>query len=244
MPVEFLSLRGSFGAEASGVDPALEINDPTFAAIEAAWYRHSILLFRGLSMSPKQQIAFSRRFGPLHIMVPTDWNLPDHREVWVVGNAEQDGKAIGLRGAGMGFHSDGEDKPVPNAGSFLYARQVPPEGGDTLFADMYAVHAALPSDIRRKITGRRARVSRNALHHLNYPDQPLAPEHRARPDVFHPLERQHPKSGRVSLYIGRCAFDIEDPKLRTGPGHPCRKRRSASRVSCSACLVTRAFVAR
>ncbi len=160
-------------------------------------------------MSPAQQIAFTRRFGPLHIMVPMDWNLPEHPEVWVVGNAEEDGKAIGLRGAGMGFHSDGEDKPVPNAGSFLYALEVPPEGGDTLFADMYAVHAALPAEIRREIAGRRARFSRNALHHLNYPHQPLAPEHRARPDVYHPLERRHPKSGRVSLYIGRWAYDIE-----------------------------------
>ena len=200
MPVEFRPLRGSFGAEVIGADPALEVDNPTFAAIEAAWYRHSILLFRGLTMTPEQQVAFTRRFGPLHIMVPRDYNLPEHPEVWVVGNAEQDGKAIGLRGAGMGFHSDGEDKPVPNAGSFLYALQVPPEGGDTLFADMYAAHEALPPEIRRKIAGRRARFSRNALHHLNYPHQPLAPEHRARPDVYHPLERRHPKSGRVSLY--------------------------------------------
>jgi taurine dioxygenase len=209
MTVEFHPLSGSFGTEVRGVDAALDVDDPTFAAIEAAWYRHSILLFRGLAMSPARQIAFTQRFGPLHIMVPTDWNLPDHPEIWVVGNGEQDGKALGILGAGMGFHSDGEDKPVPNAGSFLYARQVPPEGGDTLFADMYAVHAALPADIQRKIAGRRARFSRNALHHLNYPHQPLAPEHRARPDVYHPLERRHPKSGRVSLYIGRWAYDIE-----------------------------------
>jgi len=209
MPVEFRPLQGSFGAEVVGADPALEVDGPTFAAIEAAWYRHSILLFRGLTMTPEQQVAFTRRFGPLHIMVPRDWNLPDHPEVWVVGNAEQDGKAIGMRGAGMGFHSDGEDKPVPNAGSFLYALQVPPEGGDTLFADMYAVHDALPPEVRRRIAGRRARFSRNALHHLNYPHQPLAPEHRARPDVYHPLERRHPKSGRISLYIGRWAYDIE-----------------------------------
>lgn len=209
MPVEFRPLQGSFGAEAVGVDPTLAVDDPTFAAIEAAWYRHSILLFRDLSMSPEQQIAFTRRLGPLHIMVPGDWNLPEHPEIWVVGNGEQDGRAIGMRGAGMGFHSDGEDKPVPNAGSFLYALQVPPEGGDTLFADMYAAHAALPPEIRRKIAGRRARFSRNALHHLNYPNQPLTEAHRARPDVFHPLERRHPKSGRVSLYIGRWAYDIE-----------------------------------
>jgi taurine dioxygenase len=151
MPVEFHPLQGSFGAEVIGVDPALQVDEPTFATIEAAWYRHSILLFRGLAMTSEQQIAFTRRFGPLHVMVPSDWNLPDHPEIWVVGNGEQDGKAIGIRGAGMGFHSDGEDKPVPNAGSFLYGKQVPPEGGDTLFADMYAVYDALPADIRRKI---------------------------------------------------------------------------------------------
>ena len=209
MPVEFRPLHGSFGAEAIGVDPALAVDDATFAAIEAAWYRHSILLFRGLAMTPEQQIAFTRRFGKLHIMVPLDYNLPGRPEIFVVGNAEQDGKPLGLRGAGMGFHSDGEDKPVPNAGSFLYARRVPPAGGDTLFADMYAVHDALPPEIRRRIAGRRARFSRNALHHLNYPHQKLTPEHRARPDVFHPLERRHPKSGRVSLFIGRWAYDIE-----------------------------------
>ena len=105
MTVEFRPLNGSFGAEGGGVDPALELDETTFAAIEAAWYRHSILLFRGLSMKPEQQVAFTQRFGLLHIMVPTDWNLPDHPEVWVVGNAEQDGKAIGLRGAGMGIQA-------------------------------------------------------------------------------------------------------------------------------------------
>ena len=141
-------------------------------------------------------------------------------------------QALGLRGAGMGFHSDGEDKPVPNAGSFLYARQVPPEGGDTLFADMYAAHAALPAEIRRKIAGRRARFSRNALHHLNYPHQPLAPEHRTRPDVYHPLERRHPKSGRVSLYIGRWAYDIEG---LTGAGRP-RTRELAAGIRATAAI--------
>ncbi len=216
MPVDFRPLQGSFGAEVIGVDPGLDVDDATFAAIEAAWYRHSILLFRGLMMTPGQQIGFTRRFGPLHVMVPTDWNLPGHPEIWVVGNGEEDGKAIGMRGAGMGFHSDGEDKTVPNAGSFLYARQVPPEGGDTLFADMYAVHAALPPEIRRRIAGRRARFSRNALHHLNYPNHPPTPEHRARPDVYHPLERRHPKSGRTALYIGRWAYDIEGLPEREG----------------------------
>ena len=130
MSVEFRPLTASrFGGELVGVAPDLQVDDATFREIEAGWYRHSILLFRGLDMTAEQQIAFTRRFGQLHIMVPLDYNLEGHPEIFVVSNAEQDGKPVGLRRAGMGFHSDGEDKIVPNAGSFLYARRVPPEGG-------------------------------------------------------------------------------------------------------------------
>lgn len=210
MSVEFRPLTASrFGGEIVGVAPDLQVDDATFREIEAGWYRHSILLFRGLDMTAEQQIAFTRRFGQLHIMVPLDYNLEGHPEIFVVSNAEQDGKPVGLRRAGMGFHSDGEDKIVPNAGSFLYARRVPPEGGDTLFADMYGAYDALPVHIKRKIAGRRARFSRNALHAINYPHQKLTEDHKKRPDVFHPLLRQHPHSGRTSLYIGRWAYDIE-----------------------------------
>jgi taurine dioxygenase len=218
MVIEFRPLHGDFGAEVIGAAPDLRVDDATLGAIEAAWFRHGILVFRDLDMTPAQQVAFTRRFGKLHIMVPSEFNLPDHPEVWVVGNAEQDGKPLGLRGAGMGFHTDGEDKTVPNAGSFLCARIVPPEGGDTLFADMVAAYAALPDDIRRTIAGRRARFSRAEMHRINYPDMRpyTAEELAARPDVFHPLVRRHPRSGRVSLYIGRWACDIEG--LRSDEG--------------------------
>ena len=210
MPLEIRPIRGEFGAEVVGAAPDLRVDDGSFHRIEDAWHRHSILVFRNLDMSPDDQIAFTRRLGPLHIMVPAEHNLDTHPEIFVVGNArKEDGTPLGLRGAGMGFHTDGEDKTVPNAGSFLYARQVPPEGGDTLFADMYAAHAALPAHIRARIAGRRARFSRKALHAVNYPDLPMPAALRDRPDVFHPLERRHPRSGRVSLYIGRWACDIE-----------------------------------
>jgi taurine dioxygenase len=211
MAPEFRPLHGDFAAEVIGVAADLRVADKTLSAIETAWFRYGILVFRDLDMTPADHVAFTRRLGRLHIMVPSDFNLPDHPEVWVVGNAEQDGKPLGLRGAGMGFHTDGEDKIVPNAGSFLYARIVPPEGGDTLFADMVAVYAALPGDIRDKITGKRARFSRAEMHRINYPDMRpyTAEELRARPDVFHPLVRRHDRSGRISLYIGRWACDIE-----------------------------------
>jgi alpha-ketoglutarate-dependent taurine dioxygenase len=211
MALEIRPLHGQFAGEVTGVAPDLQVDDATPREIEAAWFRYGILVFRGLDMTPAEHVAFTRRLGPLHIMVPSEFNLPEFPEVWVVGNAEENGKPLGLRGAGMGFHTDGEDKIVPNAGSFLYARIVPPEGGDTLFADMRAVYAALPDDVKRKIAGRRARFSRADMHAINYPNMRpyTAEELAARPDVYHPLVRRHDKSGDVSLYIGRWACDIE-----------------------------------
>jgi taurine dioxygenase/putative 2-oxoglutarate oxygenase len=211
MALKFRPLHGEFAAEVIGAPPDLRVDDATLREIEVAWFRYGVLAFRGLDMTPTEHVAFSRRLGPLHVMVPSEFNLPDLPEVWVVGNAERDGKPLGLRGAGMGFHTDGEDKIVPNAGSFLYSKIVPPDGGDTLFADMRAAYAALPDDVKQKIAGRRARFSRADMHAINYPSMRpyTAEELAARPDVYHPLVRRHDKSGGVSLYIGRWACDIE-----------------------------------
>jgi alpha-ketoglutarate-dependent taurine dioxygenase len=65
-----------------------------------------------------QHVAFTRRLGPLHIMEPLEFNLAGHPEIFIVSNVEEGGKAVGLKRAGWGWHSDGEDKAIPNAGSF------------------------------------------------------------------------------------------------------------------------------
>ena len=168
MAIEFRPVAGRFGAEVVGVEPTLAVDDASFAAIEAAWFRHSFLLFRGLTMTPAQHVAFTRRLGPLHVMEPLEFNHPDHPEVFVVSNAVEGGREIGLKRAGLGFHTDGEDKTIPNAGSFLHALAIPPAGGDTIFADMYAAWDALPAATRRAVAGRRARFSRIDLHQIHY----------------------------------------------------------------------------
>ncbi len=69
----------------------------------------------------------------------------------------------------------------------------------------------MPDDIKRKLQGKRARFSRIDMHHIHYPLLPALSEQqkRDRPDVYHPILRKHPKSGRTSLYFGRWACDIE-----------------------------------
>ena len=211
MALGFRPLHATFGAEVIGADLSGDVDAATLAEIEAAWKRYSILLFRDVEMSPVQHIAFTRRLGPLHIMEPIEFNLPGHPEVLVVSNIEKDDKPIGIKRAGWGWHSDGEDKVRPNAGSFLHAIKLPPADGDTLYADTYAAFAALSDDVRAKIVGRRACFSRARFHQVYYPHlPPLTDEQlKARPDVWQPIARRHPKSGWTSLYIGRWAYRIE-----------------------------------
>ncbi len=211
MPIECRPIRGPFGAEIRGVDLARPLTPDVLAELEAAWTRHSLLLFRGVRMTPAQHVAFTRQLGALHVMEPFEFNLPGHPEVFVVSNIEEGARPIGLKRAGWGWHSDGEDKAIPNAGSLLHALEIPPEGGDTLFADTYAAFAALPGDVRRTIAGRRACFSRVRLHHVHYPHMaPLTEEQKAkRPDVWHPIARRHPRSGWTALYIGRWAVEVE-----------------------------------
>lgn len=210
-----------FGADVLDCPSGLVVSEDDLEQIMRAWMKHSILCFRAVNMSPEEHVRFSRRLGSLHIMRPFKFNLDGYPEVFVVSNASKvdpskpvagdaEGDA-GLRRVGEGFHTDGEDKAIPNGGSFLYARQVPPERGDTLFVDMYSVYEALPQSVKEIIAGRRVRYSRIDLHLTHYPLMaPLTEEEkRERPDVYHPLTRQHPLSRRTSLYIGRWACDVE-----------------------------------
>lgn len=211
MPLEIRPLTDRFGAEIIGVDISRELDAATMAEIEAAWFRHSILLFRNVEMTPAQHVAFTRRLGPLHIMEPPEFNLPGFPEVLVVSNVVKDDKPLGIKRAGWGWHSDGEDKAIPNAGSLLYAMKLPPADGDTLYADTYAAFAALPGDVRRTVMGRRVCFSRARFHEVYYPDLPPLTEaqKQARPDVWHPIARRHPRSGWTALFIGRWAYKIE-----------------------------------
>jgi taurine dioxygenase len=208
--IEFKPIGSGFGCEVIGTDLSVPLPEPAFARIQQKWLDHSFLVFRDLRMTPAQHVAFTRRLGPLHIM-EREFKLPEHPEVMVIANEERNGKPYGSRRVGLGWHSDGEDKQIPNAGSFLHAIEIPPEGGDTLFADMYAAYAALPERLKNIIHGRRARFSRIDMHHVHYPDLPALTEaeKRDRPDVFHPLVRQHPHTNRPALFIGRWARDIE-----------------------------------
>jgi taurine dioxygenase len=126
-------------------------------------------------------------------------------EIYVVSNVIENGVAIGSLGAGEAvWHTDMSYLPAPPKASMLYALEIPPEGGDTSFCDMYAAFETLPADLRDRVEGRRVKHD-GTYNSGGYVRQGVTPtvDPRLAPGMLHPLVCTHPGSGRRMLYLGR-----------------------------------------
>jgi taurine dioxygenase len=194
------------GAEVVGLDLAQPIGSGDFARLHRAHLDHHVLVFRDQSITPQQQVDFSRRFGPLQVHVLHQFQLPGHPEVLVVSNIVENGQPIGLGDAGHYWHSDLSYKERPSLGSLLHAQELPEEGGDTLFADMHAAWNTLPPALRSAVEHRRAEHSYLAKYEELRARSPWRPKLSAeqvalvRP-VTHPVVRTHPETGRRALFV-------------------------------------------
>ncbi len=207
MAIEIRAFSGALGAEVVGVDLSRPLDDETFERIHAAHLEHLVLAIRDQDLTPKQHIAFSRRFGELDIHVLDQFLLPAHPEILVVSNKQENGKAVGLKDAGSYWHSDISYREFPSLGSLLYAHQIPPQGGDTLFTNMYAAYDALSDEMTARIDGLEAvhgytQIYELSEHAAGSDRRPLTEEQKAKvPPVVHPIVRTHPETGRKALYV-------------------------------------------
>ncbi|MEE7566000.1 TauD/TfdA family dioxygenase, partial [Xanthomonas sp. Kuri4-3] len=158
-PVQILPFDGPLGAEVIGLDLSSPLDADTFARLHRAHLDHHVLVFRDQRITPEQQIAFSRRFGPLQIHVLRKFQLAGHPEVLVVSNIKENGEPIGLGDAGHYWHSDLSYKPTPSLGSLLLAQELPSEGGDTLFANQHRAWDTLPAALQKAVEGLQAEHS-------------------------------------------------------------------------------------
>ncbi|NQV80213.1 MAG: TauD/TfdA family dioxygenase [Alphaproteobacteria bacterium] len=208
MTIEIRPLHDAFGAEVIGVDLSQSLSPEEFATVHRAHLDHGIILFRDQALTPEQHKAFSRRFGRPEIHVVSWYRLPDHPEIIVVSNKKDaEGKPLGLEDAGRYWHSDMSYLPTPALGSILYAVEVPPTGGATMFASMHAAFDALPPERKESLAKMRA------VHHFGsrwYREKdkagirpPMTKEEEEKtPPVDHPIIRTHPENGRKSIYTG------------------------------------------
>ena len=219
MGVEFKPLSENLGAEALGIDLRGPLDDETFENVHQAWLEHGILLFRGQNLEIPQQTAFVGRFGEL-------WNNftrtphPDYPEVSIFSNIKENGEYIGNPPEDGTWHSDFFYHRDTAAGSMFYAKEVPPEKGNTHFASMTAAYAALPEDMKARIDGLKCNYSLNRDLELVWTDRKQTPEQKAAtPDVVHPVVRTHPETGRKALFLGFRGTDAaETEDMPVGEG--------------------------
>lgn len=195
-----------FAIEIPGLDLSRPLDDEVIAAIRDRLNNHGLVVFRGQTLTESQQIAFSRRFGELTGHVASQYLHPDHPEILVISNIQENGRNIGLADAGHHWHADLTYLAEPSLGALLYAREIPETGGDTLFADMTAAYEALAEPLKERLDGLKAvhryidtyeRLRRENGHRPPLNDNQI----KQVPDVVHPVVTTHPETGRKSLYV-------------------------------------------
>ncbi|TWT05059.1 TauD/TfdA family dioxygenase [Reyranella sp. CPCC 100927] len=199
--IQVRRVTGGCGAEISGVD-LTRLSNRQWDEVRRAFVDHGVIFFRDQDLSPEQHIQFARRWGPIDInrfFTPVE-GYPEIAEV----RKEKAQKT----NIGGGWHTDHSYDPAPAMGSILLAREVPDEGGDTLFASMYAAYEALSDGLRQTLEGLRAIHSDEHVfgakgYHKQTADTVgrIGNAHAVRGDVTHPVVITHPESGRKALYV-------------------------------------------
>lgn len=192
MPYQHIAvepLTPTIGAVVSGAALG-NVNDATVAEIHDAWMEHCVLFFRDQTLTPEQHLAFGRRFGPLHVHPAAPYAHGDPALMVIHTDAAS------KRNNGAGWHSDVSADAEPPLGTILHLHQAPRQGGDTVWASMYAALEALSAPMRALLEQLTARhVADYAGYYGDHPPQ------RAFPSAVHPVVRTHPVTGRKALFV-------------------------------------------
>jgi alpha-ketoglutarate-dependent taurine dioxygenase len=210
--IEVRKVTPHIGAEIQGVDLAQPLDERTFKQVREALIEHCVIFFRDQHISADQQKAFARRFGELHLhpAYPPHMLLDGHPEVMLI-HADEKSKRV----AGEYWHSDVSCDPEPPMGSILYMLEVPPVGGDTLFASMYAAYEALSDPMKRFLEGLTAIHDGNHVYRGRYDG--ATDDGKTYPQAEHPVIRTHPESRRKGLFVNR-GFTTRIVQLRKDEG--------------------------
>ncbi len=199
------TLSPVLGAEIVGLDVTEPLDDAKFERVHKLLLEHLVLVFRDQHLSPQDQINFSLRFGPIKGHVLSHYLHNDHPELLVISNKRVDGELIGIEDAGRYWHSDVSYEIEPPMASLLYALEVPPDKGDTLYANSYTAYDTLPAELKERT------ATLKAHHRFNYMQIqkeegstriPLSAEQEAQlTGAVHPVVRTHPETGHKALFV-------------------------------------------
>lgn len=219
MSMRLTPVRPDFGAVVAGVDLRSPLDNQSFGQVQDAFSTYAVLVFPDQDIDDEQQSAFSLGFGPVEASIRTLRTDRKRRverpEISDISNVDEtdrlldpaDERAIYNAGNRL-WHSDSSFKAVPAMASLLSAREVPPKGGETEFADLRAAWDVLPEAKRQGLEGLVAEhsliYSRSLIGYTQFTET----ERNALPPVRQALVRTHPATGRKSLYLGSHASHI------------------------------------
>jgi taurine dioxygenase len=194
-------IAGSLGAEIGGVDLATDLDDATVAAIRQAWLDHQVVFFHDQHLDGDRFLAFARRIGEPaeYPFVPGIEGYPE-----IIAVTKLPHESVNFGGI---WHSDTVYLDEPPMATMLLAREIPPAGGDTLFANMYAAYDALSPAMREMLAPLRAvnssaqaDVTKTREDRIREVD-PSGDDELPVYEAVHPVVRTHPETGRKALYV-------------------------------------------
>jgi taurine dioxygenase len=199
--IEVRPIAGSIGAEIHNVDVSQDLDDANIADIRKALLDHCVIFFRNQKLDAERHKAFTRRFGEIFIH-PNYKGMQADPEIIVITREPGDKKIVGEE-----WHADTTMMPEPPMGAILYAIEVPPYGGDTLFANQYQAYEALSEGMKKMLSGLKAlhsdrKVAGPAANKNAFRATKVREDADWRETVSaHPVVVAHPETGRPLLYI-------------------------------------------
>ena len=198
-PVDIRPIAGALGAEVLGVDLGIEISEDTITIIRQALLDHLVIFFREQHIEPVHQIAFAKRFGDL-VEYPLVKGLDGFPEVVPVVKLPDERVNFG----GL-WHSDTTYLELPPMGTILAAKELPPYGGNTLFANMYKAYETLSEGMKSFLNGM-VGISSSAKPRVTQTREDRMKTSAKVSDPIelmaeHPVVRTHPETGRKLLYV-------------------------------------------
>jgi taurine dioxygenase len=188
-------IAGAIGAEIRGVKLRPDLPDGVVAELRRLWLEHLVLFFHNQELTPQELAAVARRFGEV-VYYPFLKGLDEAPEVIQVAKLEHETTNFG----GL-WHTDTAYLAEPPMATILIAREVPPHGGDTLFASLYAAYDALSDAMKQMLAPLRAVNSSSKAEKSRTREDRKTNEAPRVLEAEHPVVRTHPETGRKALYV-------------------------------------------
>jgi len=197
-------LCGAGGAEITGVDAAGALGAEVVSELRRALAEHCVIFLRDQDLTPEQQKAFARHFGPL-AQTPFIKPLDGHPEMMRIVREPQEAKKLNFGGR---WHSDMTFSPEPVLGTCLYARESPAIGGDTIWSNQMLAFEALSPGLQKMLEGlqvmhsaKRSYGPQGAYADDDLKSMRIKASEEALKEQAHPCIRTHPETGRKILFV-------------------------------------------